>query len=83
LPEAKVEEVDSGCCGMAGSFGYEKEHYEMSLAIGNHRLFPAIKAKGPEWEIVAAGVSCRQQIAHGTGRRAKHLVEILAEALQA
>jgi len=76
-----VEEVDSGCCGMAGSFGYEKEHYEMSLAIGNLRLFPAIKAKGPEWEIVAAGVSCRQQIAHGTGRRAKHLVEILAEAL--
>jgi FAD/FMN-containing dehydrogenase/Fe-S oxidoreductase len=81
LPGARVEEVDSGCCGMAGSFGYEKEHYEMSLAIGNHRLFPAIKAKGPEWEIVAAGVSCRQQITHGTGRRAKHLVEILAEAL--
>ena len=81
LPGATVEEVDSGCCGMAGSFGYEKEHYEMSLAIGNLRLFPAIKAKGPEWEIVAAGVSCRQQIAHGTGRRAKHLVEILAEAL--
>jgi Fe-S oxidoreductase len=81
LPEATVEEVDSGCCGMAGSFGYEKEHYEMSLAIGNRRLFPAIKAKGPEWEIVAAGVSCRQQIAHGTGRRAKHLVEVLAEAL--
>ena len=81
LPGTTVEEVDSGCCGMAGSFGYEKEHYEMSLAIGNHRLFPAIKAKGPEWEIVASGVSCRQQIAHGTGRRAKHLVEILAEAL--
>jgi len=81
LPQTNVEEVDSGCCGMAGSFGYEKEHYELSLAIGNRRLFPAIKAKGPEWEVVAAGVSCRQQIAHGTGRRAKHLVEILAEAL--
>jgi FAD/FMN-containing dehydrogenase/Fe-S oxidoreductase len=81
LPEARVEEVDSGCCGMAGSFGYEKEHYEMSLAIGNRRLFPAIKAKGPEWEVVAAGVSCRQQIAHGTGRRAKHLIEVLADAL--
>ena len=81
LPQARVEEVDSGCCGMAGSFGYEKEHYEMSVAIGNRRLFPAITAKGPEWEIVAAGVSCRQQIAHGTGRRAKHLVEVLAEAL--
>jgi Fe-S oxidoreductase len=81
LPGARVEEVDSGCCGMAGSFGYEKEHYEMSLAIGNRRLFPAIKAKGPECEVVAAGVSCRQQIAHGTGRRARHLVEVLADAL--
>jgi Fe-S oxidoreductase len=81
LPATRVEEVDSGCCGMAGSFGYEKEHYEMSMAIGNRRLFPAIKAKGPEWEIVAAGVSCRQQIAHGTGRRARHLVEVLADAL--
>jgi Fe-S oxidoreductase len=66
---------------MAGSFGYEKEHYEMSLAIGNRRLFPAIQATDPACEIVAAGVSCRQQIAHGTGRRARHLVEILAEAL--
>jgi Fe-S oxidoreductase len=81
LPGAKVEEVDSGCCGMAGSFGYEKEHYELSLAVGNRRLFPAVKAKSPEWEIVAAGVSCRQQIPHGTGRRARHLVEILADAL--
>ena len=81
LPGARVEEVDSGCCGMAGSFGYEKEHYEMSLAIGERRLFPAIRAADPACEIVAAGVSCRQQIAHGTGRRAKHLVEVLAEAL--
>jgi Fe-S oxidoreductase len=81
LPGAQVEEVDSGCCGMAGSFGYEKEHYEMSLAIGNRRLFPAIKNKGPACEIVAAGVSCRQQIAHGTGRQARHLVEVLANAL--
>jgi FAD/FMN-containing dehydrogenase/Fe-S oxidoreductase len=81
LPGAKVEEVDSGCCGMAGSFGYEKEHYELSLAIGSRRLFPAITARGPECKIVAAGISCRQQIAHGTGRRARHLVEVLAEAL--
>ncbi len=81
LPGAKVEEVDSGCCGMAGSFGYEKEHYELSLAIGSRRLFPAVTAKGPEWEVVAAGVSCRQQIAHGTGRRARHLIEVLADAL--
>ncbi len=81
LPGAKVEEVDSGCCGMAGSFGYEKEHYDLSIAIGNRRLFPAVRAKGPEWEIVAAGVSCRQQIPHGTGRRARHLIEVLADAL--
>jgi FAD/FMN-containing dehydrogenase/Fe-S oxidoreductase len=81
LPDATVEEVDSGCCGMAGSFGYEKEHYDLSLAIGNRRLFPAVKAKGPEWEVVASGVSCRQQIPHGTGRRARHLVEVLADAL--
>jgi len=81
LPGATVEEVDSGCCGMAGSFGYEKEHYDLSLAIGERRLFPAIRSKAEDCTIVAAGVSCRQQIAHGTGRRAKHLVEVLAEAL--
>ena len=81
LPGAEVEEVDSGCCGMAGSFGYEKEHYDLSLAIGERRLFPAIRSTGDDCTIVAAGVSCRQQIAHGTGRRAKHLVEVLADAL--
>ena len=81
LPGAAVEEVDSGCCGMAGSFGYEKEHYDLSIAIGERRLFPAVRGKAKDCEIVAAGVSCRQQIAHGTGRRAKHLIEVLAEAL--
>jgi FAD/FMN-containing dehydrogenase/Fe-S oxidoreductase len=81
LPNAHVEEVDSGCCGMAGSFGYEAEHYDMSLAIGERRLFPAVRSRAPECEVVAAGVSCRQQIAHGTGRRARHLVEVLADAL--
>jgi len=81
LPGATVEEVDSGCCGMAGSFGYEKEHYDFSIAVGNRRLFPAVMTKSPEWEIVASGVSCRQQIAHATGRNARHLVEVLADAL--
>jgi Fe-S oxidoreductase len=81
LPDAKVDEVDSGCCGMAGSFGYEAEHYELSLAIGERKLFPAVRARDPQSEIVAAGVSCRQQIAHGTKRRARHLVEVLADAL--
>ena len=74
----EVEEVDSGCCGMAGSFGFEREHYDISMAIGERRLLPAVRRVPAETEVVAMGVSCRQQIAHGTGRRAKHLVELLA-----
>jgi Fe-S oxidoreductase len=81
LPGSTIEEIDSGCCGMAGSFGYEKEHYEISLEVGKRRLFKAIQGQGDGAEIVAPGVSCRQQIAHGTGRKAKHPVEVLAEAL--
>ncbi|MSP14742.1 MAG: anaerobic glycerol-3-phosphate dehydrogenase subunit C [Chloroflexi bacterium] len=80
IPAAQVTEVDSGCCGMAGSFGFEKEHYDLSLAIGARRLFPAVQ-QAPQSEIVAAGTSCRQQILHGTGRRARHIAEVLAEAL--
>ena len=81
LPGAAVEVVDSGCCGMAGSFGYEREHYEISMAIGARRLFPAVQAQPADAVIAAAGVSCRAQIAQGTGRRALHPVEILAAAL--
>jgi FAD/FMN-containing dehydrogenase/Fe-S oxidoreductase len=77
----EVTEVDSGCCGMAGSFGFEKEHYELSLAVANRRLIPAVKAAGAEVEIVASGISCRQQIEHLTGRRAKHPIELLWEKL--
>ncbi len=77
----QVTEVDSGCCGMAGSFGFEKEHYPLSLAIGQRRLFPAVEAAGPGVEIVAAGVSCRQQIEHGTRRIVRHPVELLREIL--
>ena len=84
-PGFEVEEVDSGCCGMAGSFGFEHEHYELSRAIGARRLFPAVEAKrqttNGEFDVVAAGVSCRQQVEHFTGKRPKHLVEVLAEAL--
>jgi Fe-S oxidoreductase len=75
----EVDVVDSGCCGMAGSFGFEREHYDISLAMGERRLLPTVRQAPPDVEIVAMGVSCRQQIAHGTGRRAKHLVELLAE----
>ncbi len=78
----EVSEVDSGCCGMAGSFGFEKEHYDLSVAIGNRRLVPAVRAAGVGVEIVASGISCRQQIEHLTGRKAKHPVELLWERLQ-
>lgn len=75
-----VDEVDAGCCGMAGAFGFEVEHYELSLAIGADRLFPAVKAAGDDDLIVASGVSCRQQIAHATGRQALSLAEALQQA---
>ena len=77
----EVTEVDSGCCGMAGSFGFEREHYDLSVALGNRRLAPAVKGAPPETEVVAPGISCRQQIEHLTGRRAKHPAELLWEAL--
>lgn len=77
----QVEEVDSGCCGMAGMFGYEAEHFEISMRIGEESLFPAIRDAGGDVEIVACGTSCRQQILDGTGRRARHLAEVLYEAL--
>src|SRR5438093_8353180 len=77
----EVEEIDSGCCGMAGSFGFEREHYDVSIALGNRRLAPAVKAAAVETEIVAPGISCRQQIQHLAGRRAKHPAEVLREAL--
>src|SRR3989449_9639844 len=77
----EVSEVDSGCCGMAGSFGFEREHYDISVALGNRRLAPAVKAADPHTPVVAPGVSCRPQIEHLAGRRARHPAEALAEAL--
>jgi FAD/FMN-containing dehydrogenase/Fe-S oxidoreductase len=77
-----VTEVDSGCCGMAGSFGFEREHYDLSVWLGNRRLAPAVKAAAADTEVVAPGMSCRQQIDHLTGRRGKHPAEVLWEALQ-
>jgi len=78
----EVTEVDSGCCGMAGSFGFEKEHYDLSIAIANRRLVPAVEAVGPAVEIVASGISCRQQIEYLTNRKAKHPAELLWERLK-
>ena len=80
-PGYQVELVNAGCCGMAGAFGFEREHYKISMDIGGQALFPAVTAKDAEWEVAVTGVSCRQQIEDGTGRSAKHLVEILREAL--
>lgn len=77
----EVEEVASGCCGMAGSFGYEKEHYEVSRIVGQERLFDVIEAQPAEVEVVAVGTSCRHQIADFTGRKARHWAEVLLEAL--
>jgi FAD/FMN-containing dehydrogenase/Fe-S oxidoreductase len=76
----KLETIPSGCCGMAGSFGYEDEHYEVSMKVGEMVLFPAIR-KAANCEVAAPGTSCRHQIADGTGRKAKHPVEVLWEAL--
>src|SRR5262249_12554298 len=64
----EVIEVDSGCCGMAGSFGFEKEHYDISVSLGKRRLAPAVAQQASSTEIVAPGISCRQQIEHLTGR---------------
>jgi Fe-S oxidoreductase len=77
----EVEEVDAGCCGMAGSFGFEREHYELSMAIAERRLLPAVRRLADDATVVAMGVSCRQQISHGTGRRARHFTEALADTL--
>ena len=77
----EVSEVDSGCCGMAGSFGFEKEHYDLSTKIANRRLVPAVNATAREITIVAPGISCRQQIEHLTGRKAKHPAELIWEGL--
>ncbi len=83
LPGYTVTEVDSGCCGMAGSFGYEKEHVEISLKMGERALFPAVRATPADTIIAAAGTSCREQIYDGTTRLAKHPAEVLNNALAA
>ncbi|MCA0396763.1 MAG: FAD-binding oxidoreductase, partial [Bacteroidetes bacterium] len=76
-----VEIIPSGCCGMAGSFGYEKEHYAVSQKVGELVLFPAVRNKATETIIAAAGTSCRHQIKDGTKEIALHPVEILFAAL--
>jgi Fe-S oxidoreductase len=81
VPGASVAAVESSCCGMAGSFGYERGHYETSLAMGEAALLPAVRAAKAGITIVAAGTSCRHQIAHGAGREALHPAVVLARAM--
>jgi Fe-S oxidoreductase len=77
----KVQVIPSGCCGMAGSFGYEEEHFQVSMQIGELVLLPAVRSAPAETIIAAPGTSCRHQIKDGTGRIALHPIEILADAL--
>ncbi|WP_407557545.1 FAD-binding and (Fe-S)-binding domain-containing protein [Winogradskyella sp. 4-2091] len=82
IPENyNVTIIPSGCCGMAGSFGYEKEHYEVSMQIGEQTLFPVVRKTSKDTCISANGTSCRHQIKDGTGRVAKHPISILKDAL--
>jgi len=80
IPDITVETFDSTCCGMAGSFGYEAEHHEMSLKIGELDVLPKMRAAPAGTLLVAGGTSCRHQIADVTGREARHLVRILDDA---
>ncbi|MGE5641296.1 MAG: FAD-binding and (Fe-S)-binding domain-containing protein, partial [Clostridia bacterium] len=82
VPGLSVETVESSCCGMAGSFGYEAEHYEASMKIGELAVLPQVRAAAPDTMVVADGTSCRHQIEHGAGRSAVHVARVLAEALE-
>jgi len=81
IPESTVEEIEAGCCGMAGAFGYEKEHFQLSMEIAELGLAPQIRNADNRTIICASGTSCREQIAHTTERSAKHPLEVFADAL--
>ena len=81
VPGLQTTLIDSACCGMAGSFGFETEHYEVSRAMAERSLVPAVKAAPSGTEVLVTGVSCRQQIAHFAGGRPRHAIELLADAL--
>jgi len=82
VPDLEVEVLDAGCCGMSGVFGYEAEHYELSVAMAERVLLPAVRAAGPETAVLATGTSCRSQIHDLAGRRAVHPLEFLAARLE-
>ena len=76
-----AEEIPSGCCGMAGGFGYEEKHYNLSMRIGELKLFPEVRNTPSDVSLVTSGHSCRHQIKDGTGRDALHPAEVLFDAL--
>ncbi|HEU0156552.1 MAG TPA: FAD-binding oxidoreductase, partial [Stellaceae bacterium] len=80
IPKLEVETFDSTCCGMAGAFGYEAEHYDMSLRIGELGVLPRLRAAPPDTLLAACGTSCRHQIADALGREARHIVRLLDDA---
>jgi len=82
IPSAKVVDLDAGCCGMAGSFGYSKDHYEISQAIANRRLLPEAQKMGPGDVLVAPGTSCRHQVAELSGAKAQHPAVLLRDLLR-
>ena len=82
IPSAKVVDLDAGCCGMAGSFGYYKEHYEISEAIANRRLLAEARKMGPGDVLVAPGTSCRHQVAELSGAKAQHPAVLIRDLLR-
>ena len=81
IPDLEVEPIESGCCGMAGSFGYEANHYETSMKMAELDLLPAVRQADARTLLVADGTSCRSQILHGSGREALHMARMLEAAL--
>jgi Fe-S oxidoreductase len=81
IPELKVEPIESSCCGMAGAFGYEARHYDVSMAMGELSLLPAVRKAGAADIVVADGTSCRHQIKDGAHREALHVARVLEMAL--
>ncbi|MBW8885894.1 MAG: hypothetical protein JF612_14220 [Planctomycetia bacterium] len=81
IPNSEIVELDTGCCGMAGSFGYEREHYELSRTVGERKLLPAVRAAAGVATVAASGFSCRHQIQHFTGTAAVHPAVLLHSLL--
>ena len=83
IPDLEVRELDSGCCGMAGSFGFNAEHYDLSMKIAEDKLLPLVRTASAQAVVVTNGFSCREQIEHGTGRKPLHIAQLARMALDA